>query len=58
MLERGEALAQFSFPTLDAGFLASVMRGLIAALILAAAVLLANDLVRRWTGADDRVTPS
>jgi len=35
MIERGDQLAKFPFPKLDAAFLASVMRGLMAALILA-----------------------
>ena len=48
MLERGEQLAKFPFPKLDAAFVASAMRGLIAALILAGAVWLANGLLRRW----------
>jgi HupE / UreJ protein len=48
MIERGEQLAKFPFPKVDAAFLASVMRGLMAALILALGVLLANSLVRRW----------
>jgi formate/nitrite transporter FocA (FNT family) len=48
MLERGEQLAKFPFPKLDAAFLASAMRGLMAALILAGAVWLANGLLRRW----------
>jgi hypothetical protein len=48
MIERGEQLAKFPFPKLDAAFLASVMRGLMAALVLALGVLLANSMVRRW----------
>lgn len=48
MLERGEQLMRFPFPALDAAFLASAMRGLMAAIILAGAVLLANSVVRRW----------
>jgi hypothetical protein len=42
MLERAQQLAKFPFPTLDAAFLASAIRGLIAALILAGAVALVN----------------
>ena len=34
MIERGEQLAQFPMPALDAAFLAGLMRGLMAALIL------------------------
>ena len=39
MIERGEQLAKFPFPTLDAAFLASAMRGLMAALFLALGVV-------------------
>src|SRR5262249_31899774 len=52
MIERGGELMKFPLPTLDAALLVSVMRGLMAALILALAVLLANGLVRRWITAD------
>jgi HupE / UreJ protein len=48
MIERGEQLAKFPFPKIDAAFLASVMRGLMAMLILAFAVWLANGWLRRW----------
>src|SRR5262245_30732220 len=48
MLERGGELAKFPFPKLDAALLASAMRGLMAVLILALAVMLVNGLVRRW----------
>jgi hypothetical protein len=48
MIERGEQLAKFPFPKIDAAFLASALRGLIAMLILALAVLLANGWLRRW----------
>ena len=48
MIERGEQLAKFRFPTLDAAFLASAMRGLMAALILAGCVWLANGVLKRW----------
>ncbi len=47
LLERGEQLARFPFPSLDAAFLASAMRGLMAALLLAAAVALANGVFKR-----------
>jgi hypothetical protein len=50
MIERGEALAKFPFPTIDAAFLASVTRGLMAALVLGGGVWLANGLLRRWIG--------
>jgi hypothetical protein len=52
MIERGEQLLQFPFPSLDSAFLASVMRGLMAALILAGTVSVANGLVRRWLHAE------
>ena len=53
MLERGADLAKFPFPTLDAAFLASAMRGLMAVLILAGGVWLASGLLRRWLEPDD-----
>jgi HupE / UreJ protein len=58
MLERGGQLAKFPFPTLDAAFIASAMRGLMAMLILAAAVWAASSWLNRWIAADDfRKTP-
>ena len=53
MIERGEQLAKFPFPKIDAAFLASALRGLIAMLILALAVLLANGWLRRWIQAQN-----
>jgi hypothetical protein len=53
MLERGEQLSKFPFPKLDAAFFASLMRGLMAALILTALVWLASGLVRRFIEAKD-----
>jgi hypothetical protein len=48
MLDRGGELAKFPLPTLDAAFLASLMRGALAALILTAGIWLVNGwLVRR-----------
>jgi hypothetical protein len=52
MLERGDQLAKFPLPTLDAAFIASAMRGLMAVLILVAAVWLANGFLKRWIAAD------
>jgi hypothetical protein len=52
MIERGEQLAKFPFPRIDAAFLASVMRGLMAALVLALGVLFANSWLRRWIQVD------
>jgi HupE/UreJ protein len=52
MLERGEQLAKFPFPALDAAFIASAMRGLMAMLILAAAVWAASSVLKRWIAAD------
>src|SRR5262249_28384618 len=48
MIERGGDLAKFPMPRLDAALLASAMRGLMAVLILALAVMLVNGLMRRW----------
>jgi HupE / UreJ protein len=48
MMERAGVLAKFPFPIIDAAFLASAMRGLMAVLILALAILLANGVVKRW----------
>jgi hypothetical protein len=53
MIERGEILAKFPFPTLDAAFFASLMRGMMAALILAALVWLASGFVRRFMQGKD-----
>jgi hypothetical protein len=55
LIERGEQLAKFPFPKLDAAFLASVMRGLMAALILVAAVSVTNGLLKRWIQAAGRI---
>ena len=52
MIERGEQLAKFPLPSLDAAFIASAMRGLIAALILAGGVALVNGFLKRWFEAD------
>src|SRR5216684_8538613 len=57
MLERGEQLAKFPFPKLDAAFLASAMRGLMAILVLAVGVLLANGVLTRWMATPD-VSPA
>jgi hypothetical protein len=53
MLDRGEQLSKYSFPKLDAAFFASLMRGMMAALILAAIVWLVSGLVRRFIEARD-----
>jgi hypothetical protein len=52
MIDRGEQLAKFPFPKLDAAFLASAMRGLMAVLILTLGVWLVNGLLKRWIGAE------
>ena len=57
MLERGEQLAKFPFPKIDAAFLASAMRGLMAMLVLAGGVLLANGVLKRWMATED-VSPA
>jgi hypothetical protein len=56
MLERGEQLAKFPWPRIDAALLASAMRGLMALLVLAGAVLLAKAVLGRWMG--DDVSPA
>jgi hypothetical protein len=52
MIERGEALAKFPWPTIEAAFLAGVMRALMAALVLAGGVWLAHGIIRRWLGGE------
>jgi hypothetical protein len=47
MLERGELLSRFQVPTLDAAFLASLMRGLLAVLVLAAGVWIVHGSITR-----------
>jgi hypothetical protein len=47
MLERGDQLAKFPFPKIDAALLAGAMRGMIALLVLAAGVALLNALLKR-----------
>jgi len=53
MIDRGEVLAKFPFPTLNAAFFASLMRGLMAALILIALMWLASGFVRRFMQGKD-----
>src|SRR4029077_6937252 len=53
MLERGAVLAKFPFPTLDTAFFVSLMRGAMAALILAALMWLASGVVRRFMQGKD-----
>ena len=53
MLDRGAVLAKFPFPTLDAAFLASLMRGAMAVLILAALLWLASGFVQRFMQGKD-----
>jgi hypothetical protein len=52
MMERGEQLLKFPIPTPDAAALASVMRGAMWALILAAGIWLVNGFLQRWLRAD------
>lgn len=47
MLERGAELMKFPPPRLDAAFVASLMRGLMAALVLGGVVALAHVLLKR-----------
>jgi hypothetical protein len=42
-------------PSLDAAFLASLMRGLMATLVLAAGVALAHGLLKRWLQPGERL---
>jgi hypothetical protein len=59
MIERGDQLAKFPLPTLDAAFIASAMRGLMAVLILAAIIWAASSWLNRWIAADGfRKTPT
>jgi hypothetical protein len=53
MIERWEQLAKFPFPTLNAAFFASLMRGLMAALVLVALLWLASGFVRRFMQGKD-----
>jgi HupE / UreJ protein len=53
MIERWEQLAKFPFPTLNAAFFASLMRGLMAALVLVALLWLASGFVRRFMQGND-----
>jgi hypothetical protein len=55
MLERGALLAKFPWPNIDAAFLASAMRGLMAMLVLAGGVWLARAALGRWLK-EDRAT--
>ena len=52
MLERAEQLTKFPLPRLDAAFAASAMRGLMAALLLAAGLWLVSGWLKRWMRAD------
>src|SRR5712671_1488361 len=56
MIERGGELAKFPMPMLDAAFIASAMRGLMAVLVLVAGTWLVSGLLRRWLGADIGLT--
>ena len=53
MIERGGELAKFPLPRLDAAFIASAMRGMMAVLILVAGVWLVSGLLQRWLQTDD-----
>ncbi len=54
MLERGEQLWKFPAPALDAALAASIMRGLIALIMVGVLVWLANGMVRRWMSPADK----
>jgi hypothetical protein len=58
MLERGGELAKFPLPSFDAALIASLMRGLMAALVLAGGIWLVNGVLRRWIGADQLRSPA
>ena len=51
MMERGAQLAKFPFPTFDVFFLASLMRGAMALIALAAIVWAGQGIVNRWISA-------
>jgi hypothetical protein len=55
MIERGEQLAKFPLPTLDAAFLVGAMRALTAALILTGLVMLVSGWLKRRLPAEKRV---
>jgi hypothetical protein len=57
MFERWDALAKFPYPKLDAAFLASAMRGVMAMLIIAAGVWLVKGLVNHWIRAEKIPAP-
>ena len=48
LTERGEQLMQFPAPALDAAFLASIMRGMMAVLVLTAVIWIANGALKRF----------
>jgi hypothetical protein len=56
MLDRGEELAKYPLPKLDAAFLASLMRGMMAALILTGFVCLVSGFIRRLLETKDAFT--
>jgi hypothetical protein len=58
MLERGERLRQFPWPTLDAEFLAGAMRWLLLLLLVGCALWLVNALLRRtgWLAGTSKAT--
>jgi HupE/UreJ protein len=57
LLDRWSALAKFPYPRLDAAFLASAMRGLMAMLIVAGGVWLVKRLVDGWMQAEKTPDP-
>jgi hypothetical protein len=52
LIERGGELAKFPLPSVDAAFMASAMRGLMAVLILIAGIWLVSGVLRRWLQTD------
>ena len=57
LLERGQQLAKFPFPKIDAALLASAMRGLMAILILGGLLAMVNNMLKRWIQASN-VSPA
>jgi hypothetical protein len=58
LLERGERLSEFPWPTLDTAFLASAMRWLMLILSLGCVLVLGNAALRRmrWLPSNDKVS--
>jgi hypothetical protein len=57
MLDRGADLRKFPLPAIDAGAMASLLRWLIAAIVVAALVWFADRWLRRWVGQGESQAP-